>query len=350
MHAHIFDRFLITPRCHLRSPVPNCGKTTLLDIFAYLVPHPKKCVNISVATLYRILDLRPKRTVLLDEGENLGTKTNDVLRSVLDGGYRAGATIDRTDKGYPIEYDIHGAVASAAANHEMYEQYLSRSIILNMQRASAEETKQLRKLTTITQEEINDFNAGYQFIVYFFTQGAGAKLNPDPEIPAFGRLADNWRPLISIADACSPEWGKRAREALLAFVGEGVDEDKRVKLLRHVRVVFSTMEEIVDARGQIPSKVLLPVLRSLPEADGMWARLTERELAALLKDFRTHDGRQLGPTQLWPPGPRTAATKSFRGYVRADFERAWRSYLDEGEAPPAAGPQLRLVAGDSVED
>jgi hypothetical protein len=63
MHAHIFDRFLITPRCHLRSPVPNCGKTTLLDIFAYLVPHPKKCVNISVATLYRILDLRPKVSI-----------------------------------------------------------------------------------------------------------------------------------------------------------------------------------------------------------------------------------------------------------------------------------------------
>jgi hypothetical protein len=78
MHTHVFDRFRITPRCHMRSPVSNCGKTTLLDIFALLVPRPDKCENISAAALYESLDVRPKRTLLLDEGENLGAETNNV--------------------------------------------------------------------------------------------------------------------------------------------------------------------------------------------------------------------------------------------------------------------------------
>jgi hypothetical protein len=40
------------------------------------------------------------------------------------------------------------------------------------------------------------------------------RLNLDPPMPEElrNRAADNWRPLLSIADACSPAWGKSARE------------------------------------------------------------------------------------------------------------------------------------------
>jgi hypothetical protein len=37
LHTHVYDRFTVTPRLALRSPVPGCGKTTLLDVIARLV-------------------------------------------------------------------------------------------------------------------------------------------------------------------------------------------------------------------------------------------------------------------------------------------------------------------------
>ena len=32
LHTHVYDRFMVTPRLALRSPVADCGKTTLLDV------------------------------------------------------------------------------------------------------------------------------------------------------------------------------------------------------------------------------------------------------------------------------------------------------------------------------
>jgi putative DNA primase/helicase len=50
-----------------------------------------------------------------------------------------------------------------------------------------------------------------------------AKLtDPDPKIPDAlnDRAADNWRPLLAIADLAGEDWPKRAREAALVLSGE----------------------------------------------------------------------------------------------------------------------------------
>jgi hypothetical protein len=46
-HAHVCDRFMVTPRLLLLSPVRECGKTTLLDILSRLVPRPEKSDHIT---------------------------------------------------------------------------------------------------------------------------------------------------------------------------------------------------------------------------------------------------------------------------------------------------------------
>jgi hypothetical protein len=47
MHAHIFNRFMHTPRLILRSAVRDCGKTTALGIVEGFVPNPKKSDNMT---------------------------------------------------------------------------------------------------------------------------------------------------------------------------------------------------------------------------------------------------------------------------------------------------------------
>jgi Protein of unknown function (DUF3631) len=75
----------------------------------------------------------------------------------------------------------------------------------------------------------------------------------------FGRVADRWRVLFSIADALGH--GNRARLAATSFVGEHSDEDIRVILLSDVRRVFGAFAE-----DRIKTSLLLQHLLALDDA------------------------------------------------------------------------------------
>jgi hypothetical protein len=95
LHTWVFDRFPITPRLALLSPVDGCGKTTLLVLIELLVAEAYRTDNITPAALYHQLDSRPRTTLLADEGDNLGLLSNAVLRSVFNSGHRRGGSVSR---------------------------------------------------------------------------------------------------------------------------------------------------------------------------------------------------------------------------------------------------------------
>ena len=111
MHAHIFNRFMHTPRLILRSAVRDCGKTTALGIIEGFVPNPKKSDNITAATFFRLTDWG--LTLLLDEVDNLGLLTDPVFRTALNSGYRRGGTIDRTIRNQPATFETFAPVVLA---------------------------------------------------------------------------------------------------------------------------------------------------------------------------------------------------------------------------------------------
>jgi hypothetical protein len=145
------------------------------------------------------------------------------------------------------------------------------------------------------------------------------------------RQADNWRPLIAIADAFGADWAMRARDAALSSAGQHQDEDAAVVLLRDIRDIF-------DVRGvdRLPSKTMLDHLTAADDAPwSEWRgihgnqqprKLSSGELARLLQPF-----------QIRPQTIRVFATASGRptlkGYYRAQFEAAWRSYCKDGVTP-----------------
>src|SRR6266705_1610516 len=79
--------------------------------------------------------------------------------------------------------------------------------------------------------------------------------------PLLIRQADNWRPLIAIADAFGAAWAMRAREAAVLWAGQHQDEDAAVVLLRDIRDTF-------DARGvdRLPSKTMVDHLNGADDA------------------------------------------------------------------------------------
>ena len=75
----------------------------------------------------------------------------------------------------------------------------------------------------------------------------------DPQMPPgiYNRAADNWRPLLAIAEAVGgDEWPVKARKAAVALVGGDVDEVSRTELLlSDIRTIFSVLklDEITSA-------------------------------------------------------------------------------------------------------
>jgi Protein of unknown function (DUF3631) len=145
------------------------------------------------------------------------------------------------------------------------------------------------------------------------------------------RQADNWRPLIAIADAFGPHWGEAARDAAVTFQKGYNDEDAGVTLLSDIRDIFNARR--VD---RLASATIVAALNDL--ADGPWCewrgvrddqsprRLSQGELARLLTSFG------IRPRSIWPPR-RDAGSKSAKGYHRSQFEAAWRSYCDRDGTP-----------------
>ena len=153
---------------------------------------------------------------------------------------------------------------------------------------------------------------------------ARCRLNRDPEMPPQlrDRAADNWRPLLSIADALGH--GEDARAAAIALCAKRPDEDAGVLLLNDIRTVFDT--PVVD---RITRDRLIEMLVALE--DGFWAewrgkddngsphKLTGPELAQLLRPFHIRS------KTVWPE-QRRQGDKSARGYLRGQFEGAWARY------------------------
>jgi hypothetical protein len=324
LHTHLFDRFMVTPRLALRSPVPDCGKTTLFDVLAQLVARPEKFDWITTAALYHTIDtIHP--TLLMDEADNIGLGLDGRLRAVFNSGHRKGGRGGLRDNKRTRKPDTFAPLAVALPDlfGGLPRALNSRCITINMERSE----RKLRRFDAIHPDRA--FDAAYGQILLWRQD---VVLNPEPEMPMQNRFADNWRPLISIADSLG--WGKQAREAMVIFAHEYHDADVKILLLIAIRRVFDMRR--VDC---LPSKKLLEALHGMDEAE--WSefcgvrgdqsphKLKVTELARMLREFK------IRPRSLWPKN-RTATSKSKKGYRRSQFEEAWRKYCAEDGTPAHA--------------
>jgi len=291
IHTHVFDQFMVTPRLLLRSPVRNCGKTTLLDVVSRLVARPEKSDSITAAAIYYAVN-SAKRTLLLDEADNLELSARAVLRAVLNAGHRRGGAVTRMLQGRSRRFEVFAPIALASIG-SLTLPLMSRSIVLRMRRHDG-----ARSLHRYDDADVEKLDIVYTHVHHWVQRAA---LNRDPEMPTElrDRRADNWRPLIAIADACGPVWSALAREAAVSFAHrDRDDEDVAVTLLHHVRQVF-------DARAveRLASSFIVADLLDLDEMWSEWRgvrgderprKLTQGALAVLLRPFN------IRPHKFWP--------------------------------------------------
>lgn len=321
LHTHVYNQFMVTPRIALRSPVPGCGKTQLIDVLTKLVSRPKKFDSITTAALYRLID-ESHPTLFIDEADNLGIalQPNGRLRAVFNSGHRHGGKVAVMEKLSVTDFSTFAPLLLALpdAFQGLPRTLDSRCITLMMERSDGK--RKLKRMEPFRPD--GALNLAHEQILIWRNE---ADLNPDPEMPEGinNRLADNWRPLLSIADNLG--WGEQAREAMGEFAGKIRDGDAGILLLEDIRKVFGTSDRMV-------TQMIIERLLALDDSD--WSefrgahvdqsphRLKATELALMLRSFG------IRPRTVWPL-KRTTASKSQRGYYRHQFEDAWRKYCPD---------------------
>jgi Protein of unknown function (DUF3631) len=169
---------------------------------------------------------------------------------------------------------------------------------------------------------------------------ATVSLDLDPEMPAplcnsrNPRLADNCRPLISVADTFGLKYGEAARAALIELCANLPHSDSGKQMLQDIRTV---------PFDRISKKALVKALHEIgywdswrgPNDQGNPHPLTTGELSRVLRRFR------IRARTIWPI-PRLPDSKSYSGFYYSDFEEAWRIHC-----PPendTSTPASKIIA------
>jgi hypothetical protein len=348
-HAYMFDRFLVSPRLGVTSPVKGCGKTTLLDVLGRLVPRALPTANVTPAALFRVVEgYRP--TLLVDEADTF-LRDNDELRGVLNSGHRKGGTVLRTvgDDHEPRAFSTFCPTVIALIG-TLPDTLHDRAVGIDLK----------RKLPTETVEPFRPDRADHldvlaRKLVRWSQDNAERVAAIDPEMPAgiINREADNWRPLLAIAEVADGEWPKRAREAAeAAHAAAGGDEASRLELLLgDIRDAFAAKgtkaRDMLGAEKiEIASADLVEALKAIegrPWADGMGRNhdkpLTQNMLARMLKKLKP----PVIPEKIGPEKERVS------GYLRERFQEAFERYLPlEGASQPDTRTQAHEIRTSDI--
>jgi hypothetical protein len=338
--THVYTRFAIAPRLVLVSEAPDSGKSTALEVARHLVFRPNSETFGTGAAIADFLGQGPG-TVLYDEFDNVDAEARKRLQQIWDHGHRRGASYSLMVGGRKKLISLYAPMLAACVGSFLAPQQQSRTFNLEME-PYIEETRPERDYWE-GGDDFGDLNAVYS---YLRNWAAGAMLGLKPPMPpgVLRRYADNVRGLLSIADSCGPEWGRRAREAITFLLAKEKAERPEIILLRHALEITNTLE--LDEIGSVR---LNKELRRLDLPDAKWTRYRGASGIEYAHPLEIHDQAELfrrvgvHSVRVRPPGE-----KQCRGYKRTQFEEAQRKY--GVAAPDDAEPgraRLRLITPQS---
>jgi putative DNA primase/helicase len=316
--AHTADAVDILPMIAITSPTKQCGKSTLLCVATGLAPRALWVNNATGPVLFRAIE-KYRPTVFIDEGEAIGD--DDALRQIINVSHiRSSAYVLRNEAvedGYALRrYNVFCPKWIACIGRLRPGTAEDRSITIRMRRRTHGE-----KIRRLRQDRLMQILAPLQSaIARWAADHLDALRSADPAIDETvnDRVADNWRPLLAIADEAGGEWPSRARRAMKLLTGQVVEDQAiGLQLLADVAAAFQPDED------KLPTASLLSRLLALEERP--WGEyrhgkaLSANQLAELLRPFgiRSKTIRE--------------GDKTPKGYDRSDLADAIGRYLPSSE-------------------
>jgi putative DNA primase/helicase len=322
VHTYCLDAAENSPRLGITKPTKRCGGSRLMTVLATLVYRPLPTVNLSAASLFRMVEAYHP-TLLLDEADSF-MDGKEELRGLLNAGFdRAVAYVYRVegDEHEPRRYSAW-APAVIVRIGRLPDTIEDRVIPIAMKRKAPGE-----KVEPFRVAKLRAANEPLRRrLARWSADNLDALREADPAMPEGldDRAADAWAPLLAIADAAGGDWPRRAREVAVELSGgrSEVDNSAAVLLLSDIRDVFDSMR-----RDRLLTKELLAELHGIEERPwSVWHRgkpMSDRGLARLLDGFGIKSKVERVDDRDGTRG---------RGYKRAEFENVWSAYLPPGEA------------------
>jgi Protein of unknown function (DUF3631) len=317
VQTYCYKNFSYAPLLLINAPEKACGKSVALGLVAKLVPRPLECANITVASLFRVIESKYP-TLLIDEADTfLEGKTE--LTGILNSGYEARGAVLRTeqvgDRFEVVAYKVFGpkALAGIALDRHLPDATLSRAIHVGMRRKVKGES--VSRLRSFDSARSSNLRSRIKKFVFDNREILKPNMIELPETLS-DREQDNWDPLFSIAASAGENWLTRAKKAALAIKG-ATEEPQSLSnnLLHDVREVLTDFNA-----DRISTKDLLELLTE--DEDMAWVNynrgnsLTARQLATFLKNYGVQ------PKTVRMPNGSTP-----KGYSVRDFDDAFVRYL-----------------------
>ena len=316
LHAHAHDAAIHSPILDIGSPTKRCGKTQLLAALELLVPKPLASASVSPASVFRSID-RWRPTMLIDEADTFFADKSE-LRGVLNSGHSKSSAVVVRCVGDQHEPRRFGTWCPKVFAHigRVHPTLEDRSIRIQMK----------RKLKTEMTARIprDDAYAELRSKCARFAEDNLENLKkarPTILIGLNDRAADNWDPLLAIAEACG--CGAEARQAALELSGADDDETDAIVLLADLKTIFEQAKAGDATIVTMSSAVIAADLVSME--DKRWPEfkggkpITPAQIAALLKPFH------IAPRKVQSDGG--GGKRQVQGYRFEQFEWTFKRYL-----------------------
>jgi putative DNA primase/helicase len=331
--AYVLDALVLMPMLLVTAATMRAGKTTLLTLLGAIAPRPLLASNLTGAVLARAIAAHHP-TLLADEADTWLTDEASELRGIMNAGHtRATAFILRCA---PDTHEVQRIPCFGARVLSMIRRppstILDRSIVVELRRKLAGERVERMRLDRLPAEQLQLRRRWRRWA----DDHLDAIRSADPHVSAglHDRAADNWRPLLAVADLVGGEWPTQARAAAIELSGDSEAESIGVELLADVRSIYADGDAEVIASADIVAALV--ALADRPWAEWSHGRpLTTAKLARLLRPFG------IVPVDIKVDG------KTLKRYPRRPaLEDAWARYLPEKVQPrnPAS-----VYAGESQE-
>lgn len=342
-HTYLMDAFDVTPLLAPSSPAPRCGKTSLLKLIAGLSRRPLAASGISAAAIFRTVE-EHEPTLIVDEMDSM--KDHEDLRGVLNSGHsrELAFVIRMVGEGSNMEPRRFSTWCPKVVAHigRLPGTLEDRAIRISMRRKLPGERRE-----RIRRRKLESLLLPVRRRLARWAMDAQEQMAVlEPTLPEAldDRGADNWEPLLAIADAAGGRWPVLARSVAVSLSsergGDETDNNPGLLLLADLRDLVDAGK--VDTEDGISGEEACAALRTLEERHWKtWGKgkdgLLPVHLARLLRPF----------------GIRTALVRApgrrDRRYSLDELQDVIGRYLRPESAqpvPPVPGPDPFRVSPD----
>jgi hypothetical protein len=346
-HTHVARLFYHTPRLMITALTHEAGKTRVLEALGMVCASAVRSSSVTPSVIFTRIESasggegHALPTFLLDEVDKSFDRD---LVAILNDGYKAGASVLRTD--FPDgnrkskEFPTFAPVAVAGlSEHRMPDDFMSRTIRIGMTRkpkgasvARLDERKHRPEGAKLA-GALSSVLAGHASFLHMH----------EPVMPeGLGdRAYDIWEPLVAIADAAGGAWPERARAACEHFASGPRSRAQMTLpelLMRDTRTLYEEFSAATFAsdvvavfEGEKP-----PIVDAVHISSRWLVRaLVERDewpYGNLNKPLNVHRlAGWLQPFGIEPVQFRHEVTGvQARGYRWADFREVWATIATDG--------------------